>query len=127
MKGKMRNVASYFASSAVEAYGLSWFGIERSPKVACEQQSKSKNIRSTMTTSFVFSAQPIDARVKFVDKHIPETKSMERTYRHDIVNHSSQRRHDGRIGAVRAPVVWYSSSIIKVKSLKMVQRVRVRD
>ena len=28
-----------------------------------------------MTTSFVLrSAQPIDARVKFVDKHIPETK-----------------------------------------------------
>lgn len=78
MKGKkMRNVASYILPRAqlrlMDYLGLELKEIQR--VTSQEQQSKSKNMESTSTTSFVLrSAQPIDARVKFVDKHIPETK-----------------------------------------------------
>ena len=78
MKGKkMRNVASYILPRAqlrlMDYLGLELKEIQR--VTSQEQQSKSKNMESTPTTSFVLrSAQPIDARVKFVDKHIPETK-----------------------------------------------------
>ena len=80
MKGKkVRNVASYILPRAqlrlMDYLGLELKEVQRVTSQV--EQSKSKSAETTSTTSFILrSAQPIDARVKFVDKHIPKTKKM---------------------------------------------------
>jgi hypothetical protein len=78
MKGKkVRNVASYILPRAqmrlMDYLGLELKEVQRVTSQV--EQSKNRNADAPSSTSFILrSAQPIDARVKFVDKHIPKTR-----------------------------------------------------
>ena len=78
MKGKIvRNVASYILPRAqmrlMDYLGLELKEVQRVTSQV--EQSKNRNADAPSSTSFILrSAQPIDARVKFVDKHIPKTR-----------------------------------------------------